>query len=900
MSDLFISYSRKDTEFVRRLHVAFEQAGKDAWADWEDIAPSADWMAEIYRAIEDADGFVFVLSPDSVGSEVCGRELAHAAGNNKRIIPILAREVDPKLVPEPAGRHQWISFADGDDFDAAFAELQQALETDLEWVAAHTRWLGRAREWEQGGRDRGLLLRGTDLSSAESWLSERSEGQGPEPTALQTEYIVTSRQAASRRQRLGFALVAVALVVATALAAVALVQRNQANTQKRVAQEQTRRAEAEVLAARAEQVSRSDPALGVRLAAEAVRTSDTARPEATLISLVSGLRDDLLLQGHSAGVSAVAYSPDGEQLATASYDGTARIWDTSTGAQLRVLDAHTERVQDVAYSADGSRIATASLDGTARLWDAATGAQVALLRSRGPKISVAISPDGRLVATGNYGGRAEIWDVARREPVHVLRGHHHPVTAIEFSPDGKLVAAANGDGTVEIWNVATGKPRLSPQGHSNGLTGVAFSPDGRLFATSGLDRTVEIRRVATGTKLKTIRVSNAVVNDVAFSPNGERIATTSADNIARLWDLSTGRMLERFPGTSDQPIDVAFSPDGKEIATAGLDGAARIWDITDKLDPIDLDAADATLQDLAVRPDGATIVAGALDGRTFVWNANTGARLAATQSPYGGISGLASDPSGSRLAVAGSGAWASPLSKGDQPLKLSGAQFYRIAFSPDGTRIAAAGVDGTVPIWNAETGDLETTLKGQTDSVADVAFSPDGAEIATASLDRTVWVWDAVSGKVLKTLTGHSNPVDAVAFSPDGSRIATASFDGTARVWDAATGRNIAEMRGHDNKVTDVAFTADGARILTTSLDHTARFWDASSGEQMREVDAGSPLAAGSMVPASNDAVVVGANGTARIYPCGPPCMSPSDVLALADREAGTITDDELDRYLAE
>lgn len=111
MSDLFLSYSRRDDAFARRMHDALNGAGQDVWADWEDIAPTADWMATIYEAIEDADAFVFVLSPDSVESEICGRELAHAAGLNKRIIPVLLRDVDPKIVPEPAARHQWIGFA---------------------------------------------------------------------------------------------------------------------------------------------------------------------------------------------------------------------------------------------------------------------------------------------------------------------------------------------------------------------------------------------------------------------------------------------------------------------------------------------------------------------------------------------------------------------------------------------------------------------------------------------------------------------------------------------------------------------------------------------------------------------------------------------------------------------
>src|SRR5687768_359354 len=117
MADVFISYSRKDQEFARRLHGALTAQGHDVWVDWEDIPLTAEWLKEIYRGIEEAGAFVFVISPDSLASEVCRQEVDYALANNKRIIPVVRREVDYKHVPHVLSRHNWIFFRDGDDFE---------------------------------------------------------------------------------------------------------------------------------------------------------------------------------------------------------------------------------------------------------------------------------------------------------------------------------------------------------------------------------------------------------------------------------------------------------------------------------------------------------------------------------------------------------------------------------------------------------------------------------------------------------------------------------------------------------------------------------------------------------------------------------------------------------------
>ncbi|HIK45297.1 MAG TPA: DUF2610 domain-containing protein [Leptolyngbyaceae cyanobacterium M65_K2018_010] len=200
-TDVFISYSRRDKEFVEVLYDALQASQYGTWIDWQDIAPTTEWWKEIEAGIEAAHTFIFVISPDSVASEYCRQEIDHAVQHGKRLIPILRRseferdDLHPKL-----GQHQWLMFRAEDDFDTAFATLVETINTDIDHKKTHTQLQVRAIEWQQQGRDGSLLLRGRNLEKAEQWLLQAA-GKEPPPTPLQGDYIAASRRASTLRQR---------------------------------------------------------------------------------------------------------------------------------------------------------------------------------------------------------------------------------------------------------------------------------------------------------------------------------------------------------------------------------------------------------------------------------------------------------------------------------------------------------------------------------------------------------------------------------------------------------------------------------------------------------------------------------------------------------------------------
>jgi hypothetical protein len=234
VTDVFLSYAREDLSFVRRLTAALQERNRKVWVDLEDIILSARWMEEIRTGITEADAVMFVITPDWAASTICRTELDYAIEQSKRLVPILARQTPDGDIPPALAELHRQSFLDGTGFEAGVDRLIEDLDTDIDRVRLHTRLLTQAREWETRDRDRSLLLRGSELKEAETWLADQT-GRKPSPTPAQVQLILASRRAATRRQRgIGTTAVAVATVMAI-LAAVALIQRQIAIHQRQVA-----------------------------------------------------------------------------------------------------------------------------------------------------------------------------------------------------------------------------------------------------------------------------------------------------------------------------------------------------------------------------------------------------------------------------------------------------------------------------------------------------------------------------------------------------------------------------------------------------------------------------------------------------------------------------------------
>src|SRR5215216_3550152 len=225
MAKLFVSYSRRDSVAARKLIEAFKSINQDVWVDWESIPPAVDWLEQIFRGIEEADAFIFMISPDSIASEVCKVEINRAAQNNKRIIPIVLRDVQPKDAPENIRKLNWTFIREDDNFEEGLAKVKTAIELDLDWLEEHRRLQVRSLEWHRK-KDPSLLLRGRDLRNARHMFATAT-AKDPIPTDLQRTFIQYSLRS-ERNRRIAWVATGVAVVIMAVLSFYAVLQKNQA------------------------------------------------------------------------------------------------------------------------------------------------------------------------------------------------------------------------------------------------------------------------------------------------------------------------------------------------------------------------------------------------------------------------------------------------------------------------------------------------------------------------------------------------------------------------------------------------------------------------------------------------------------------------------------------------
>jgi eukaryotic-like serine/threonine-protein kinase len=290
------------------------------------------------------------------------------------------------------------------------------------------------------------------------------------------------------------------------------------------------------------------------------------------------------LKGHAGsalpngGVLEVAFSRDGQLLATSSDDQTVRLWDPATGQHIRTLTGHTGWVNAVAFSPDGLLLAAGAGGQTVRLWNPATGGRLRTLTGHtGGVRTVAFSRDGRLLASGSGDQTVRLWNPATGECIGTLTGHTGWVNAVAFSPDGQLLATGAGDKTVRLWNPATGQHIRTLTGHTGWVNAVAFSPDGQSLASGSSGHTVRLWNPAAGEHLRTLAGHTGGVQAVAFSPDGQSLASGSGDQTVRLWNPATGECIGTLTGHTGWVNAVAFSPDGQLLATGAGDQTARLW-----------------------------------------------------------------------------------------------------------------------------------------------------------------------------------------------------------------------------------------------------------------------------------------------------------------------------------
>jgi WD40 repeat protein len=606
--------------------------------------------------------------------------------------------------------------------------------------------------------------------------------------------------------------------------------------------------------------------------------------------------------------SAVAFSPDGKTITSGggidpksvpvnqdkSQRGGITLWDVTTGQKRATLHSPPAHNLSMAFSRDGETLASAAADGTVRLWDVPGDRLRTEIKL--PVGTVAFAPDLKSLAVVGRDDTILLVDVATGRERATLRGHRNMIRCLAFSPDGKTLGSGAGEphfrsgpprepfpSEVKLWDLTgeTPKERASLKGLSLEIHAVVFSPDGRLVA-AGDGQDVRVWEAGSGELVADLEASCSMISAIAFSPDGASLAASGLYPSISVWDTGTWSPQYELVGRIANRL--AYAPDGSTLAAGLSDGTVALWDVAGSRVRMVLQGHRQPVKSLAISPDGKRLAAGGVDGTIRLWDPATGKRRASLFFGHAGeVTSLAFSPDGKLLASGGKDAtvrlWNSASNR--QIIALMGHRYEvaGVAFSPDGATLASAGHDGTLRFWDVagrnqravvvghtfktgKTREETRVIDGETVVVTvgilgetrdeevsfySLAYSPDGGTIATGdhAMFETggVALRDAGSGRErvsFKQFSGGPrsplNDVNALAYSPDGKLLASAGYS-TVRISDAATGKELASLQtGSGYPLRDLAFSPDG-KTLASCCAQVVQFWDveATSKKAIKE-----------------------------------------------------------------
>jgi len=570
-------------------------------------------------------------------------------------------------------------------------------------------------------------------------------------------------------------------------------------------------------------------------------------------------------RAHTARVNALVFSPDGNLLASGSWDGTVKVWELASG-RLRWTGRHTNQVNRVVFSPSGTRLASAGSDATIRLWDVsaglntsvASGVELQTLAQPGAVSVIAWSPAEQLLASGDLEGTIRLWALDRGSGtcVQVQQGHTAWIEGLAFAPDGRTLASASYDGTIKLWDLVTWQAQQPLAAHRGWIRRVIWSPDGRLLATCSFDRSIRLWDGATYRFLLALHGHTATVYDLTFTADSRSLLSVSEDGALRVWDVSTastlskaeglntgvstGQCLHVMRGYAGALYDLAWNADHSRLATMGSDGVITVYAAAEGTLHRALVSNTNIMSGISWSADDRWLAASKMGNLIALWDMQTGDQtreLSDPDHPSIVFYGVAWRPDGQRLAAGTSShgilIWDVTTERLIRSEYALPTRIRFVAWSPNGERLAGGGDNGAVYIWDANNGTLLHQLTGNAGMITGLAWSPDGTRLAASASGKEqgeILLWDPNRGEHQQTLGGDPGTIHALAWGASNAVLVSGGDDGKLRWWDVAQGTCLWGRLAHDGPVQALRRTTDGTTLASCGDDGAITLWDLASG----------------------------------------------------------------------
>jgi len=495
--------------------------------------------------------------------------------------------------------------------------------------------------------------------------------------------------------------------------------------------------------------------------------------------------ETVIQRGHRAAIWSVAYSPDGKYIATGSRDYSIKLWEVSSGREIRTFLGHLNSVTTLVFD-----------------------------------------PTGKYIASGSYDKNVIVWEIATGKEIQRITGHKDIVTSVAFSPDGTTIATAGWDWNAYLWNIATGEKitefKVSPDKGTGNGTSLNFSEDGSTLIT-GNDNGMIIRydlakNVGIDT-LRNIKFSSCggCPTFTALNNGSTELISVSNGGPASLWNLKTGKLIREYGNDHKKCKSVGIA---KQYVFAAKEDSILIWNINGKsLHKIGI--THTKLNSAAISPDGKHIAAVGDDRLVQIWNTSTG-KVVKT------LKGILNNENDGGLGLDPESRWQFNISRYIN---------FRdnIKISPDEKYIAKGHVGSVVQLWDLMKGRVVRTFEGHEKAVLCFEFSKDGKYLFTGSGDRTVKMWEVATGKIIKTFEGHRDLVFELAISDNGKYLISGGWDATAILWDIEEGTMVKGYKMDNNSPYSLSFAHNDLYFLVGGLGKDFRMIELDTGEPARK-----------------------------------------------------------------
>lgn len=682
-TEVFISYSRKDSDFARKLNNALQEAGKTTWFDQESIASSADFQTEIYKGIQTADNLMFIISPDSINSPYCQDEVSFAAAQNKRFISVLYK-TPHRVLPKELEKINWLDF-EKSDFDLCFKELIQTLELDREYAHMHTVLQQRAIEWEENDKSEDFLLNASACDNAESWL-DKSINKSPIPTPLQGDFIINSRKAINDKiKKINKRKVKeIISILFLALLIIAVFTISFQYFQSRYKEIEASEKAALNYAYKGIEIlnNEHDPKRALSMIKEAINIVneesahklipfvrdismslnyiDMRHEEAVKgVDFLSDITDRQLLSFTQKKVK--IWNLDGDLIYMISSDdiiseagfspNKKNVYIITNNKVINLIDLNAIKTQDeendfiqISLSSNkfvrkisandhivsykffdgGNRLLVIYRSIAARVWTS-KGYFAGAFNHNGRINGGVISEDENLLLTYSNDNTARFWSLKKSDSdkfLSILRYHNAPIISADIATDNSKVLTLDKAGKASIWDLSNKRaPRLIKS--YNGVTQITFTKNPNIVLVKWGSKKIRIENINGDfyAGLITDKQFDLGVDSVLFTKDKEKILTYSRYGSAALWGLNGQLIFECDIYDKGFLINlIKLSYEGNYLLVSDEEGGITVWSTKTGNEIANLKAFKGEISDVEFFPDNKKLIVASVDMTAKYWH----------------------------------------------------------------------------------------------------------------------------------------------------------------------------------------------------------------------------------------------------------------------------------------